>query len=173
MQCLYVVPKTTRDVGESLSTLHAEQKRENRLCFVTILSNLQFLACQGLALRGDGDEKNSNFHQLLALRLRESSLLKAWMEKRTDKYTSPDIQNSVIGIMANRILRNLVSTIHSSPFCSIMADESVDRSNKEQLVTCLRWVDDNFNAHEGFLGLYEVPNTEAVTIFKAIEDIFK
>ena len=116
MQHLYVVPKTTRDLGESLSTLHAEQKPENRLCFVTILSNLQFLARQGLALWDDGDEKNSNFHQLLTLRSRESSLLKAWMEKRTDKYTLPDIQNSVIGIIANRILRNLISTIHSSPF---------------------------------------------------------
>ena len=134
MQRLYVVPKTTRDVGESLSTLHAEQKCENRLCFVTILSNLQFLARQGLALRGDGNKKNSNFHQLLALRSRESSLLKAWVENRTEKYTSPDIQNSVIGIMANRILRNLVSTIHSSPFYSIMADES-DESD-EQRTTC-------------------------------------
>ena len=54
-----------------------------------------------------------------------------------------------------------------------MANVSVDKSNKEQLVTCLRWVDDNFNAHEDCLCLYEVPNTEAVTKFKAIEDIFK
>ena len=62
VQGLYVVPKTTRDVGESLSTLHTKQKRDNRHCFLTIVWNLQFLARQGLALKGDGDEQNSNFH---------------------------------------------------------------------------------------------------------------
>ena len=42
IQHLYVAPKTTRDVGESLSTLHTKQKRENRRCVLTIVSNLQF-----------------------------------------------------------------------------------------------------------------------------------
>ena len=161
MQHVYVVPKTTKDVGELLSTIHAEWKCENRHSFLTILSNLQFLARQGLALRVDGDENNSNFHQLLVSRLRGDPLLKGWMpkKKKNGKHKSPDMRNTVIGIMANTMLRNLVSSIQESPFYSIMADESVNKSNKEQLVTCIRWVDDNFDAHEEFLDLYEIPNT--------------
>ena len=75
-------PRQLRIWGESLSTLQAEQKRENRHCFVTILSNVKFLARQGLALRGDGNTKYSNFLQLLALKPREDSLLKVCMEKK-------------------------------------------------------------------------------------------
>ena len=34
-------------------------------------------------------------------------------------------------------------------FC-IMSDECTDASNREQLVMCIRWVDSNFEPHEGF-----------------------
>ena len=47
MQRLYVVPKTTSDVGESLSTLHAEQKLENRL----VLSQY-YLICSFWLVKG-------------------------------------------------------------------------------------------------------------------------
>ena len=47
---------------------------------------------------------------------------------------------------------------------SLMADECVDVSNKEQLVICLRWVDHCLDVHEDFLGLYHIPDTSANTI---------
>ena len=37
----------------------------------------------------------------------------------------------------------------------------------------IRLYDKKLKAHEEFLGLYEVPKTEAVTKFKSIKDIFK
>lgn len=51
-----------------------------------------------------------------------------------------------------------------------MADEYTDVSNKE-LSFCIRWVDDEFNAYENFLGFYEIPNIGSATIFAAIKDI--
>ena len=54
-----------RDIGESVSAQHATDKLERRQCFVAIVQNSQFLACQGLPLRGDKDETDSNSLQLL------------------------------------------------------------------------------------------------------------
>ena len=34
-----------------------------------------------------------------------------------------------------------------------MADETADVSNKEQLVICIRWVDECFVIHEDFIGM--------------------
>jgi len=49
-----------------------------------ILSNLQFLARQGIAICGDGDEADSNFIQLLKLRGRDDPRIEIWMQHKTD-----------------------------------------------------------------------------------------
>ena len=63
---IVTLPATTGDVGELLSGVHA-QEIENRQCFLKILSNLRFVARQGCAIRGHGDETDGNFYQLLKL----------------------------------------------------------------------------------------------------------
>ena len=55
------IPATTSNVAEILSTQHKKDKLERCQCFLKILSNVRFLARQGLALRGGGDESDSNF----------------------------------------------------------------------------------------------------------------
>ena len=37
---------------------------------------------------------------------------------------------------------------------------------------CLRWIDDNLEAHEDFIGFYQIPNAEAVTITSVMKDAF-
>ena len=88
---------TTRDVGESLSSIVAEQKRVNRDCFLKVLSSIQYLAPQGLAIRGDGTgEIDGNFSQLMKLRSEDDPLLLDWFKKKTDKYTGHDMQNEAL-----------------------------------------------------------------------------
>ena len=62
-------------------------------------------------------------------------------------------------MMALKILREVVSSVHSTPFVTIMMDKTTDASNTEQVVICLRWVDGNLEAHEEFIGLYEVKSS--------------
>jgi len=50
--------------------------------------------------------------------------------------------------MALQVLREVAANLHSTTFYTIMVDETTDVSNDEQVVLCLRWVDDNFDAHE-------------------------
>jgi hypothetical protein len=149
---MITLPVTTRHVGECLSSAVAEEKRINRACFMKLLTSVQFLARQGLALRGDGKgEVDGNFNQLLKLRSKDESdgMLTEWMKKKSSKYTRHDIQNEMLHIMAMRILRSLLVNIQSSKF-TIMIDETTDVATHEQVVVVFRWVE----SHEDFVGMY-------------------
>lgn len=52
-----------------------------------------------------------------------------------------------------------------------MVDETIDIANIEQVVVCLRWVNEHFEACENFVGLYEVVSIEAEKNFAAIKDV--
>ena len=64
-----------------------------------------------------------------------------WMEKSQDRFTSPEIQNEILSIMALHILREITSEL-SGKWYTIMVDETTDISNTEQMVLCLCYVDD-------------------------------
>ena len=81
--------------------------------------------------------------QLMKLRAEDNAQIISWLEKKTDKYTSPEMQNEIHKTMAMQVLRSIVESLRSVPFLTIMVDETTDISNKEQVVICFRWVDDN------------------------------
>ena len=172
VESMEVLPKTTVDIGESLSADHASEKAVARQALMKILSNVRFLARQALPLRGDKEgERNSNFNQLYLLRAEDNPFLHDWMKRRADKYTSKDIQNEMMKIMALRVLRDIASQIRSADFFTIMVDEATDVSNVSQLVLCIRWVDENLCAHEEFIGLHALDVANANTIVKVIKDV--
>ena len=129
------------------------------------------MARQSIPIRGDGDEENSNFIQLFKLRGEDDPKFAKWLEKKTDKYVSADIQNELLKVMGLQVLRDIATSLHSAEFYSIMVDETTDVSNKEQAVLCFRWVSDDLIAHEDFVGLYGIENTEAKTLVNMILDV--
>ena len=64
---------------------HKAKMKEKRQCLIKIIESLQYLGRQGLALRGDQSDEDSNFVQLLKLRSKKSSKLKHWHEKKNRK----------------------------------------------------------------------------------------
>ena len=112
----------------------------------------------------------ANFIQLLNLRACDDPKLVDWLKKKSDKYTSPDIQNEILQIMALEILRDIATNLQNAPFFTIMADEATDSANKEELVLCFRWVDNILEVHEEFIGLYQISDTSADTVVKVIKD---
>ena len=165
-----VLPNTCSDIGDMLSKQHADMKKLNRECFLKILSNIQFMARQGLVFRGDGDEVDSNFMQLLKLRGRDDPRIEAWIQRETDKYVSHDMQNELLKIMALSILRRIAGCISTSKFYCIMCDECMDTSNREQLVICIRWIDQQLQPQEDFISLYKIDDISASTIVATIKD---
>ena len=86
--------KARADVGEMLSSQYAQEKCTNRKYLMQVLSSVRYLARQGLAMRGDKDETNSNFYQLLLLLLHatDNSDMLSLLDGK--KFTTPEIQMS-------------------------------------------------------------------------------
>ena len=81
LQVMVVIPLTCRDVGDMLVKQHKQENKDNRQFLLKILSNLQFLARQGLPFHGDGEEIDSNFIQLLKLRGLDDARIYSWLSK--------------------------------------------------------------------------------------------
>ncbi len=66
----------TMNMSEILSSGLAKEHLEQGQCFLKVLSSVCFLSRQGLALRRDGDESDSNFMQLITLRSEDDKRIK-------------------------------------------------------------------------------------------------
>jgi len=55
---------------------------------------------------------------------------------------------------------------------SVIADEATDVCQSEQLNVSIRWVDKCYVIHEDPIGLFQVPDTTAATLYSIIKDIF-
>ena len=125
------------------------------------LTSLKFLLRQGLAIRGHEDTE-SNLIQLLQLRSDDCPSLKTWLRER--HYFSPVIVNSQIRLMGLDLLKSLLCDIRSAEIFSVVVDEATDVSCKEQMVVCIRRVDEDFMVHEDPVKLIHLPRTDASTI---------
>jgi hypothetical protein len=123
---------------------------------------------QGLAIRGH-EEIEGNLMQLLLLRAQDKSELKRFISDQ--KYMSPEIVNECIRLMGQSLLRTLLKEIQEARYFAILADETRDINNKEQLVLCIRWVDSSFITHEDMIGLVQVDKTDSNTLCSAIKDV--
>ena len=114
---MVTLPATTPNTVTCLLNKHQREQVENRKCFLKIQSNIKFLARQGLPLRGHGSEIDCSFVQLLKLRAEDDPRIDRWLVKRTDKYTSADIQNEILKLMSLNALRTVISALHSAQSC--------------------------------------------------------
>ena len=81
-----------------------------------------------------------------------------------------DIQQEVIECCAKETTKLLIEELDGGHF-SILADESSDVYQNEQLAVCLRYVDKKGRAVVRFLGLAHVEDTTAFTLKAAIEQM--
>ena len=76
---LLILPATTTDVGELLSSTLAKQKADNRHCLMKVITSLQYLARQGCSIRGH-DEKEGNLFQLVVLQSKDDVKVDHYIE---------------------------------------------------------------------------------------------
>ena len=72
--------------------------------------------------------------------------------------------------MAHSHLCRIAADIKAVGYFALEADEVTDCSNKEQVVVCIRWVDDKFEVHKDFVGLRNVDDITAATIVHVVTD---
>ena len=124
------------------------------------LSAVKFLLHQGIVLRGH-DDTCGNVHQLLVMLSGDCADVKSWIcEKR---YMSHEIVNEQICMMANNLLRSLLTNISANTplWYSVIGDEATDVAKREQFNLSIRWVNNNYAISEDPVGLYCLPNTTA------------
>ena len=69
-----------------------------RICLMKILTSVEYLARQGMPLRGH-QEDSGNFYQLLQLRSNDSDELRGWL-KQKKAFITHEIQNEILKIMS-------------------------------------------------------------------------
>ena len=137
-----------------------------------VLLCIRYLGRQGLALRGHEESIESfdgNLYQLLLLEATRDEKMKAWLDKK--QYLSPVITNEMINIMGLAVLEKILTNIKTSKWYAIIVDEATDISHTEQMSLSIRWVNEKYQISEDTLGLVELPNTKALTIYQQVKDI--
>ena len=159
------------NVGAMLSKQYDAEKENNRAMFMKLLHCIRYLARQGLSFRGHHEDSflfEGNLYQLLLLLSTDCPQLVSWLRRRD--YISPAIVNEIITICGNTILRQLLVDIRAANYFSLIADEATDISHNEQICIAVRWVDSSYIIHEAVLGLVQLPDTKALTLFRVIKD---
>ena len=87
------------------------------------------------------------------------------------EYISPEIINEIITIMGQSVLREILSENRSSLWFSVIADEATDIPNNEQMSISICYVDTKYDIHEETIGLIQLPNTTAQTLFGVMKDV--
>lgn len=173
-----------KSIDVLIDTATMQKKLENRKNLIPIIESVLFCGKQCIALRGHRDsgrievdqepeENDGNFRALLRFRSKTDSVLKNMLTCSVGnaQYTSPRIQNEIIEVCNDLIVRNLVKELNASSCFSILADETSDISGLEQLSLCVRHVDrENFTVKENFLQFVPLYDVTGKGIATAILD---
>ena len=87
---------------------------------------------------------------------------------------SHDVSYEIITLLGNALLRELLSRIREATWFAILADETIDTSNNEQLSVSIRWVNKLYEVGEDFIGLVHVQYLYSITasvLTVAIKDV--
>ncbi|XP_074277847.1 uncharacterized protein LOC141601457 [Silene latifolia] len=80
------------------------------------------------------------------------------------------IQKQIVIVFANETTKKVIEELDGG-FFGILADESADISDKEQMAFCLRYVDKTGEVKERLLGVVHVGDTTSLTLKVAIEKL--
>lgn len=156
-------------IGKSLGQQNEAVKEERRTILLKELSSLVFLLRQGLSVRGH-EEIEGNLRQLMLLRAEDiGDSIKVWVSN--GNYMSHDIINELITYIGQATLRRIINDVRAAGNYAILVDETRDVSNKEQLTLIIRWVDNEFEIHEDFVGFMSMDKVDSESLTGAIKDV--
>ncbi len=133
--------KQQQSVLDQQTAADDRQKQIRREAMNSICDNILYLARQGLAIRGDDDAK-SNFSNLLDLQRKHDKSLDEHLKTAGKNATgkSHRIQNEVIELLGGQVSSDIISRVKKAKWFSLLADESADISNFEQVALIIRYI---------------------------------
>uniref|UniRef100_I1P6B5 DUF4371 domain-containing protein n=1 Tax=Oryza glaberrima TaxID=4538 RepID=I1P6B5_ORYGL len=172
---LFMQPKTS--IRESFASNSGEFKVQYLARLTWSLKCIRYLLRQGLAFRGHDESKDSNnkgnFRELvqwLAGNFEEVNKVVLGNAPTGCQMIDHKIQKQLIGSCAHETTKLVIEELHDECF-AILADESSDAYQQEQLALCLRFVNTTGQPVERFLGLVHVEDTTSLTLKEAIKSL--
>ena len=158
-----VMKSKQKSISEQLNSALASQVQRNREKLYSIVKTILFCGRQNIAIRGHRESESStnpgNFREWLSFRIESGDhLLQDHLcnAPKNAIYTSNTIQNDLICTIGKWIQNRVLSEIQQgSKIFAVIADESRDCSNKEQMPLIVRYVDKHSSIVEAFLAFVE------------------
>ncbi|KAK9671927.1 hypothetical protein RND81_12G064300, partial [Saponaria officinalis] len=143
------------------------------------IKTIRFLLRQGMPFRGQDEKETSlnreNFVELIKLFAQHDEKISEVVLNNAPQHcilTSPKIQKDIVNACATETTKKSVKELNDG-FFGILADESADIADKEQMTLCLRYVDKKGRGvlKERFFGIMHVGDTTSLTLKEAISQL--
>lgn len=164
------------NTNQQISNLLNETVLEKRrYYFKAIVGTILFLVKNELPLRGDWDGEESEelglFKSLFKYTMEKDKQLQQCQDAMPSNalYTSPQIQNEIIHIIADELRKIIVIELNDSSFLTLMADGTTDRSGNEMISIAFRYLKDGMPI-ETLVAIEKADDISAVGISKVIID---
>ncbi|XP_044336326.1 uncharacterized protein [Triticum aestivum] len=172
---LFIKPKAS--IREAISSQTTQYKAEYLARLKWSLECIKFILHQGLAFRGHDEGKDSknkgNFRELLqwlAGNFEEVNKVVLGNAPQNCQMIDHKIEKQLISSCAHETTKFVIEELGDECF-TILADESSDAYQQEQLALCLRFVNKIGEPVERFLGLAQVEDTTSLTLKEAIQTL--
>ncbi|KMZ73174.1 hypothetical protein ZOSMA_151G00050 [Zostera marina] len=148
-----------------------------RMRLTASLDAIRYLLNQGLPFRGHNESNESlnkgNFLELLEVFASRDENYKQAMitAPRNNLMRAPLIQSQLMAIASAETTRLILKDLNHDLF-AVLIDESRDISIKEQMDVVIRYVDKKECVMERYLAVVHVPETNALTLKKALDALF-
>ena len=133
-----------------IESQHQATVIKNRQLLKVIIETLLLTAEQNIPQRGHEENRQNIgeisytnrgiFLEILSLRCRDlpwlANMLDEQLQKRT-QWTSPAIQNEILALLADQVLKRIVQDVQGSEKFAIILDETSDISRTEQVALSL------------------------------------
>ena len=155
-------------ISDHLSSARSVNISNNQHYIKMIAEILLLCSRQEIAIRGHRESSksmnNGKFLKLLHLIAKHDPVVQQKLTNapKNAMYTSPDIQNDLIHIMASMVRNKICSEAKKAVYYSVLADETKDYSKLEQLSIVVRYVNAELaTIHEHFLTYVEAKVLDA------------
>lgn len=134
--------------NKDISVLLSTDVLEKRRYYVqSIIETLLFLAKNELALRGNWNTETKHeeglFNSFFELLISKDDKLKSCADIMPEnaKYTSPEVQNEILSIIASAMREEISSHIITSDYFTILVDGTKDKNGNEIISIAVRYVE--------------------------------